>query len=208
MTITNFPNGITVGSVTLDSSGVTLSDTVWDDLRVPVLSTKLGGSKDPGFIKVLDNGSGSQGLFTFVFDASLEEELYFACQIPHSWKYETAINAHVHWIPVANGSADQLVSWGLEYSVAAIGTTFPSTSIIYGNTHIPNETLVANKHYLTELGIIDMTGIDTVSSMLLCRIFRDATGTGKTDTYASDAALIEIDFHFEMDRIGSENKYS
>lgn len=196
---------------TKTSQGIVLTDTVWDDLRVPVLSTKVPTSKQPGFAKVLDNGSGSQGVFTYLFDDSTEEELYFACQVPHSWKLGTALHAHVHWMPVANGSAGDVVSWGLEYSVTKIGATFGNTSIIYGNAHMPDETLVADRHYLTEIGTIAMTDIDSTSPMLICRVFRNATGTtgtGQTDDYAADAALIEIDFHYEIDTMGSEDEYT
>lgn len=230
MTLTNFPNGISIGDdLTLSSSEVTLpntsienltatdvtlsgdltlSDTVWDDLRVPVLSTKLGGTKDPDLGKVFDDGSGSQGVFSYLFSATTEEELYFMVQVPHGWKYETAIHPHVHWIPTVNGSAGQKVSWGLEYVVGAIGEVFGNTTIVYADTPYNDETLVANKHYLTEFPDISMTGIDSVSAMILCRVFRDATGAGGTDDYANDVALLEIDFHYESDRIGSDNEYS
>lgn len=209
MTLTNFPNGIKIGDgLELRSNGITLVDTVWDDLRVPVFSTKLGGTKDPDLAKVFDNGSSSQGVFTYLFDASTEEELYFAVQIPHGWKYETSLYPHVHWFPIANGSAGQKVSWGLEYTICEAGSVFGNTSIIYGDTSMPNETLVAKTHYITEFSEISLTGIDSVSAMLLCRVFRDAAGTGGTDDYANDAALLEIDFHYESDRIGSDNKYS
>lgn len=202
MSITNFPNGIA-------TDFITFTDTVWDDLRVPVLTTKLGGTKDPDLTKVFDNGSGSQGVFTYLFDKTTEEELYFVVQLPHGWKYETSLHPHVHWFPVANGSAGQKVSWGLEYTICSLGSIFGNTTIIYADTPYNGPTsLVANTHYLTEFPAISMTGIVSVSSMVLCRIFRDATGVGGTDDYDNDAALIEIDFHYESDRIGSDNEYS
>jgi len=210
MTLTNFPNGICVpGFVTIDENGIILTDTVWDDLRVPVTSTKLGGSKDPGFAKVLDDGSGSQGVFSYLFDAGSEEELYFTCQLPHNWKRETSLHPHVHWFPTANGSAGQKVCWGLEYSVQKIGSVFGVSVIIYGDDvyHVI-DPLIAKTHYLTSLTAISMVGIDSVSSMLVCRLFRDATGTGGTDTYAADVALLEIDFHYEIDSLGSKDEYS
>jgi len=209
MTLTNFPNGLIISNaVTIDENGFVLNNTVWDDLRVPVTSTKLGGSKDPGFAKVLDNGSGSQGVFTYLFDAGSEEEIYFTCQLPHNWKKETSLYPHVHWMPTANGSAGQKVCWGLEYSVQNIGSVFGNSTIIYGDEiYSGANPFVAKTHYLTDLEVISMIGITTVSSMIICRLFRDATGAGGTDTYASDVALLEIDFHYEIDRIGSENIY-
>lgn len=177
----------------------------WDDIRVPVFSTNKGGTKDPDFVKVLDDGVASQGVFTYAFDKLTEEELYFAVQLPHGWKLESDIEPHVHWMPKTSGPGS--VSWGLEYSIAKIGTVFPGTTIIYGNeTHVV-ESLVENKHYLTDLGFIDMTGVDLVSAMIMCRVFRDATGAGETDDYDDDANLLEIDFHYQIDSVGSGTEY-
>ena len=52
-----------------------LTATRYEDLRVPVTATKAGGSKEPGFIQVKDNGSGSQGVFAYAFDKTAEQEL-------------------------------------------------------------------------------------------------------------------------------------
>lgn len=43
------------------------STTGWDDLRVPVTSTKVGGN-DPDFAQLIDDGSGSRGVFVEWFD--------------------------------------------------------------------------------------------------------------------------------------------
>ena len=97
----------------------------WEDLRVPAVSTRLGGTKDPDFALFKNDGEGSpsQGVFTYWFDNSTEEELYFAAQLPHAWN-GTDILAHVHWTPAVNGGAGQTVCWGLEYTWASIGGDF------------------------------------------------------------------------------------
>lgn len=74
---------------------------MWDDLRVSVFSTKTGGSKEPAWTKVLDDGAGSQGVFTYFFDSGSEEELYFAVQFPHAWMLGTDIEAHLHWMALS-----------------------------------------------------------------------------------------------------------
>lgn len=186
-----------------------LSDTVWDDVRVPILSVKLGGSKDPDFAKVFDDGAGSQGVFTYLFDKSVEEEVYFVLQLPHSWKAGTNIRPHVHWFPAANGAAGQFVRWGLEYTWASIGEVFGATTTIYTDASsattatIPgDDPLIAGKHYMSLLPEIDATGKGW-SSMLICRLFRDATDSA--DTYNNDAGLLEFDCHTQMDKLGSDN---
>lgn len=178
----------------------------YDDLRVPVTSVKLGGTKDPEFAVFQDDDDGSQGVFLYWFDDSTEEELYFTAQLPHSYKEGSTIEVHTHWVPEANGAAGQVVSWGLEYVWRNIGATYGPTAIIYGNTHYPADNpLVADRHYMTEIGTIVGTG-QTISSMLVCRVFRDATGAGETDSYGDDAGLMEVDFHFIKDAIGSRTE--
>lgn len=195
---------ITLNNLKLSSDAISR----WEDLRVSLTSTKLGGSKDPGFTKILDNGSGSQGVFAYLFDAASEEEIYFSAQMPHSMKLESAITPHVHWCPVSNGSAGQTVSWGLEYSWQDIGSVFGNTSIVYSATHYPADSaLVAKKHYITSFGEITGAGA-AVSSVLVCRLFRDATGAGATDSYTADAAGLYMDFHIEMDSTGSVTELS
>ncbi len=181
--------------------------TNWNDIRVSATSTKLGGSKDPTFSKIFDNGSGSQGVFTYVFSNTTEEEVYFAVQLPHNWKEGTALSPHVHWIGQTNGGAGQDVCWALEYSIATIGSTFGNTTIIHGDTNHLSETIVANKHYLTELTDITMTG-NKISTMLICRLFRDATDSVGVDDYPNDVALLEFDIHYQIDSLGSQTEYT
>lgn len=182
--------------------------TMWDDLRIASTSTKLGGSKDPGFSAFKTDGGSSQGVFLYWFDDTSEEELYFAAQLPHGYLLNSTLSPHVHWTPSSGGTGT--VSWGLEYSAANITGTFPNTTLIYGNGRIPNDvTLVAGKHYLTELpGITgSVYGFNSPSAMLVCRVFRDATASGLGDSYNHDAGLLEIDFHYEIDSFGSNTEY-
>jgi hypothetical protein len=175
--------------------------TVYEDLRVPVTSTKRGGTKDPTLRRVLDNGSGSQGVFAFWFDKNVEEELYLIVQMPHAWKEGSQIYPHIHWLADTdlNGST---VEWGLEYSWASIGNTYGNTSIITEyNTLAALGPVTAYQHTYTTLPAIDATG-QTMSSILMCRIFRNAASSN--DTYNRDAALLEIDFHYEIDKLGED----
>jgi len=59
----------------------------------------LGGSKFPTFTKITDDGSGSQGVFTYEFSASQEQEIYFVAQLPHGYKSGTDLYPHIHWYP-------------------------------------------------------------------------------------------------------------
>jgi len=183
------------------------SDYTWDDLRVPMESLGKGGVNDPNFDKFLDNGSSSTGIYTYLFDKASEEELFFVVQLPHRYKQGTNLHPHVHWSPVSTGASGKKVCWGLEYSFAELSSVFGNTTIIHGDVVSNGDViLVANKHYLTELTEIDLSVVDSVSSMIICRLFRDATGTLGTDDYDDDAALLEFDFHYQVDYPGGSRQ--
>lgn len=209
--------GIGADNVSLDEDGLRLNGTAtaFEDLRVPTSSTKAGGSKEPTFAQLKDNGSGSQGVFIDWFDKSLEEELYFDVQLPHAWKEGTDIFPHVHWIPKTTGASGNFVRWGLEYTWSSVNELFGDTTIIYSDatsaataTVSGDAIMTADKHHISRIGV-GATGIDgtnkKISSMLVCRVFRDATNGD--DNYNYDAGLLEIDFHYEIDSLGSEEEY-
>lgn len=185
------------------------TDTYWEDLRVPGTATTFGAANSPTLAVWLTDGEGSpsRGVWLRWFSEAADEELFFTVQLPHSYKEGTAIEAHVHWVPEADGGLNEKVSWGLEYTWSSMAAIFGNTTIIYGDTTTPNDTgLLINKHYVTELGTIDGTGM-TISSMLACRLFRDAAQAGGTDDYGDEAGLLEFDFHYQIDRPGSRQEY-
>lgn len=174
----------------------------WNDLRMPATSSKTGGAKEPGFAKFVDNGSGSQGVYTYLFDKSTEEELFFVLQLPHEWVEGTDLFPHVHCAPMDTGTGT--VRWGLEYSWQNVnGGAFPSSTIIYTEaTAMPG---VAKSHLLMPFTSIIDGQNQTISSMVMLRLFRDVAG----DNYNNDVALLEIDFHVLLEgwRSGSETEY-
>lgn len=173
----------------------------WDDLRVPLSSIKRLGFTDPDWVQFKDNGAASTGVYVLGFDGAgaQDEEVFFAAQIPHTWREGTAIEPHVHWCP-SDGSSGN-VRWGLEYTVQSVNGTFGNTTIIYVND-AADET--AYKHQIADLGSISMAG-HTISAMLICRLFREATDAA--DTYNNqDALLLEFDFHFQVSTPGSRQE--
>ncbi|MCX6270585.1 MAG: hypothetical protein NTU44_05075 [Bacteroidetes bacterium] len=172
--------------------------TVWDDLRVPVSATNKAGSTPTIGVFI-----GNTQIYYFMDNAT--NELFFEVQMHHSWKTGSTIYPHVHWIPYTNGSSEQKVQWSLEYTWVDINGVFSTTTTITGDTPTSNPTsLVAKTHYLTQLGTgISGSGITGVSSMLVCRLFR----VGPTDTYTDKAGLLEFDFHYEVNTIGSRQEF-
>jgi len=172
--------------------------TRWEDLRVAADQTRKGASKIPNYGKLKDNGSGSQGVFCHWFDATAEEELYFSVQIPHSWVEGSSIYPHVHWV-TAHDLGTTKVVWGLEYTESSITGSFGNTTILTAKDCLGACVGTAGEHLVTPFTSISMTG-SKVSSMLICRIFRDATSGD--DDFTHDAGLLEIDFHYEVNTPG------
>ena len=174
--------------------------TIFDDVRVPANDLTTSGSNDPNRTTWLGN------LISWSFSATQMNQLFFECQIPHGYKEGSTIYPHIHWRPLASAASPQRVRWGLEYVWQNIGEAAPvSTTTIYTSASEPSEVFVGNKHYVSPFNGIVGTG-KTISSMLSCRIFRDATNA--LDDFTGAAGLMEIDFHVEMDTIGSDEEWN
>lgn len=182
-------------------SGKLTDRIVYDDLRVSLETTKLGGVNDPNFSKVLDNGAGSQGVFAFHFDKAAEEEVFFSVQFPHAMQLGSTIEPHVHWLPKDTDTGT--VRWGLEYTWVDLNGTFGNTTIIYAEDAGDGTAL---KHQYASFGGVSGASITGVSSMMICRLFRDATHLN--DTYDNDAIALEFDIHIKKDAVGSRSQAS
>lgn len=190
------PSDVTVQCGT--NKTIELQEVVWDDLRVPLSSTKRLGFSDPDWVQFQDDGSGSVGVYGLAFSNVTDEEVFFTVQMSHKYKQGTDIHPHVHWAPSDADSGG--VTWGLEYTWVNIGGTFGNTVIITSDDVTDTTAL---KHHYSDFP--DITGTSkNISSILMCRLFRDISDAN--DTYAHDAFLLEIDFHFEIDTIGSRQE--
>ena len=196
------------GSVKIKAEDILMTKSLtavrWGSNRQSPNASKTGGSKDPDFAKFKDNGSGSQGVFLWHFDAAAEEELYFDASALPDYKEGSTFYVQIFWIPSANGSAAQKVSWGIEMNLANPGEVFGNTVLVYADTSTPDETLVAGKLYYTEFTFPIATLM--IGGTSAARLFRDATGAGGTDTYTSDAILISVEIKYEIDALGASTR--
>ena len=193
------PNWVQV----MNSTGVGTAS-VWDDLRVPLSEPATGNLKPDWYMFPF----GASGLNPFLnwFKASGVDEMYFVVQMPHDWKEGSTIYPHVHWVPSQAGASGPTVPrWGLQCSWMNLGETHSGYTVEYGTTTTTSEVLVANRMYITPLGTgLTATG-KKISSMLICRIFRD--GDNAADNYAGLAGALEVDFHYEKNSSGSRLQY-
>lgn len=177
----------------------------WNDLRTPLLSASTSGSNPPTISRFASNG-GSQGVFTYLFPSdSVEREVYFSVQLPHSYLEGSTLNPHLHF-SITSG-ATGTTQWGLEYTISPIGGVFnATTTIITGSLTI--SPAVPYQHYILRFPSIPGIGL-TISSVALCRLFRyPSSGTSPVDSLNQGIYAFELDFHIMNDTAGSRIEYT
>jgi hypothetical protein len=196
------------GSILLEGTA-----TAYTDLVVPLFNTRLGADNQAIWAKMNDNGSGSRGVYTYTFEnqsTGNEEEVFFSVQLPHNWKEGSTIYPHVHWSPQTSGNNGSVV-WGLEYTWVNYNSTtpltFPNTTIITVTSASINGSSYRDKHLITSFnGLTPDNTQDKISSILMCRFFRKSGDAA--DTYNGNAAVLSVDFHYQMDGIGSHTEFA
>jgi len=174
-----------------------LQDTVWDDLRTPANSSK----KVPG--KEAKDETYKSGLI-IKFEKADDQAVAFNVQLSHNYKLGTDIEFHIHIVtPVAgSGSGAENVKFDFTYSWADIGDAFPDATTVIAIRDVQNDG--ADDHILMEIAdSIDGSGISGVSSMLICSLTRDVS---VANNYDENIYLIEVDFHYQIDTIGSRTE--
>lgn len=163
----------------------------WDDERVPVTSLAPGATP----ADVITYGP-SGNVRVRGFDGNVTtESMEFTLQLPHSYKEGTDIYPHVHWAATSSNAGN--VIWNLDYYWQNSGDALPALVPISTAATAASGTAWLSQY--TAFPTINGTG-KKISSMLIGRIYRVPTGS---DTYADDAALLEIDFHIQKDALGS-----
>lgn len=210
MAISNIQTDATIGSPAdawKDSVRISHQDgflhlegdaTAWEDLRFPASGINPAGSTAPATV---DNADPYMG--ALLFDASTINVVAGIAQMPHSWKEGSAVSPHIHWTPTSAAGGN--VYWRFSYMVANINESF-SGSYTVMDPVVAAAGTDANAHLLTAFDPdIDMTG-KTLSAIIMWKLERVAND-GTNDTYAGNARLLEIDFHYEVDSFGSNQLY-
>jgi len=191
------------GTVRLDNAA-----TVWNDLMVFPDATTKGGSNPPewGSPFMKNAGGTSQGVYLWMFAPNQEEELYITVQIPHDYKLGSDLHPHVHWTTATGTPSGSNVVWGLEYTIVAVGGTFPKTVTILANNVIPECGTPSGtaQHLISGFSPVSGTGLG-ISSVLICRLFRAAGDAA--DTFPNDVGLLGFDIHYEQDTQGSREEW-
>ncbi len=171
---------------------------VWDDLRV-----SLDKGSSSASLEFVWGSSGPQ-IWYFRDNEGLEA-MSFVVQLPHSWKEGTIIYPHIHWLPKASESG--IVQWNLDYSWQNYDPDTPLAFPTYTTSTVTvSGPFTANTHRITSLasGGLDGAG-KKISSVLICKIWRNSSNAA--DTYRDDAGLLSLDFHYQIDTVGSRAEY-
>lgn len=179
--------------------------TQWDDLLISSGIFQFIGVSDPTLESWQPGGAGT----TFkVYKFKKNDEVYFSCQLPHTYVEGTSIRPHIHWTPCDRGTSESgnYVGWKLDYSWTNVnGDPFPSSGTI---TMTDSCGGINDRHEVGGSSDPYIDGTDKkISSMLVCRLYRSDTGTDDTwvgATGAQSPAILQFDFHHTIDSFGSK----
>lgn len=187
----------------------TVYEEAWDDLRVPLSTLNVAGVKAPDYVKYVDDGAGSTGVYGYAFSPTAEEEVFFEAQLPHGYAENTEIQPHLHISTPPSAGLDGVVVFGLEYIITNVDDAWPATTTtttatrtITAATDDGKQLIAGYEPDINEDGSLDLE----VSCMIIGRVYRDATNVA--DTYAGDVFLWEIDFHYSKNSNGTREPFS
>jgi hypothetical protein len=187
----------------LFADDIFLGQSVYEDIRVSSGNIDRPGGSDPTWVSVQPGGS---GISTYLLQFGINNYGTFTVQIPHAYKEGEDIKVHAHWTPGNRGNEENgaTVGWKIDYTWANIDGTFG----VMGTADLSDACDGTDwKHQMTPDVTIDgHTSAKGISSMLICNIKR--TDTGTDDTWATNTSgnlplLLEVDFHFPVDTMGS-----
>ena len=192
-----------------------LSDTAYTDLVIAPSNFKIPASSNPTEITWLTD------LKAYSF-ATGEYIHLDGIQLPHGYSEGTDLLFHVHFVPAADITDGEVVRFTLTYTVTSPFYGFPATDTV--TTDFTNDatwraglsagqaaailsgTTVAsanNPHIITTSGTISGAGLN-LSSVLAGKVEYTASGT----TYTGEAIVTSMDFHYQINRLGSENEFT
>lgn len=180
--------------------------TNWDDFVVSPAVGKNSGGAVPGWSAFVDN------IFAHKFEDTKTQSLDFSIQLPHSYKPGSTLYPHIHWSPMTAAGTTRVLwqityQW-VNYGAAYNGTTSTNiTGYTLANEGSPARSLVQYESCITPIGAgITGTGMN-ISSILMCKLTRLGSNTVE-DNYTGDAAILSIDFHYEVDSFGSKTQFA
>jgi len=198
-------------SVTTDEKGnklvqiTNLSENPYYDIQVPIDTLPL--DYYTVYAEVI-----SPTFTTLAFPPNTISSISFFTQFNHSAKYDSNCMFHIHsFIPpdASPGKVKLKLEWetipveiintGSEYQ--QVSTTDKNVKTIIKTFEITEDMI--GKHVLLNFGAIDQ--VKSLSQIVFHRLTR--LGTDTDDTFNSELPILYVDWHTEMDSIGSQEEF-
>lgn len=162
---------------------------LWDDIILSPESLGVAASA-PDLVTFKGN------ILAYAFDGNATtEQLYGGFEMPHSYSEGTDLHLHIHWCPSNSDSGN--VKWNFEYSLANSNEVFPDAITI---STVVSTNSASHKHYKTDYPVISGTGLK-IGTIVRFRLYRNPQDA--QDTYGSDAFLLSIGIHYQINSNGS-----
>lgn len=171
---------------------------VYDDYIISGLAIALGANAPD-----LATFRGTINLFGFAGAGVTVEQGFFTLHILHGIKPGTIPTFHVHWAHnQVSPSGD--VKWQIDYTIArgyGAGTFAAPTTL--------STTRPALAQYVHDISDDDDMPLASITelepdSIILGRIYRDPADVA--DTFENDAFLIQVDMHYQRDKLGTPER--
>jgi hypothetical protein len=182
--------GITITKTAAEALSIAVP-VVWEDLRFPFTRGRRGALSKPDFDYT------NLGLLFPESDAT--EIVYFIAQIPHAYLLESDLSCHVHFVQTSASTPTFKMDyrWYKNGGDPTVGFT-TITASTFKVTYPGSGSILQ----IAEFPMIDGDGIDSVSSILDIKLYRD------DGDIAADVLGKEFDIHYQTDTRGSLQEYS
>jgi len=172
-----------------------LTESVWREARSAANDMKVSPTIAPSFEKLTDDGSGSTGVYTYVFSADRDEEIYFAIHLGSNYKLGTDFYPTFHFIPGDTGTGN--VKIDVEYFL--VNGSFGSSTIITKTLALDG----TQEHKDVDFDAIDGTPYTGIDNIFLIRLRRDVS---VADNYAGNVFILEFTVKHEIDQLGNSTR--
>lgn len=150
----------------------------WDDLKAPASTIRQGATLKPSY-STAENG--------LLFPQNDDTEIaYIVLQFPHEMKKGSDISPHIHFIQ----TSVNIPVFKIDYRWYKNGDTVPATWTTLSTSSLMFAYTSGNMLQIAAFPDIDGSGVDTVSSILDIKLYRD------DNIVTGDVLLKEFDVHY------------
>jgi len=184
-------NSISVGNMTLTTNGIAVTNRYgWDDLRFPVgvaapVTPNAELLEDTAENAITFKGTGGTQSSTNITD----DHVYGVAQFPHTWRTNSAILPHVHFI---QKFSDETNNWYMYYRFQPLGGVTNSAWTFIGPATNMFTYSGTNIHQMAIFADITLDGY--YSSILDWKIFSNGAAV------SNDVTFKEFDIHYQISR--------